>query len=317
MSALYNVASSPHVRSKLSTNRIMLFVIISLLPTTVFGVVNFGLWSLLLIVLTIAAAVASEWIFNKITKRPQTIGDFSAVLTGLLLALNFPGTMKEWWIPLVGGAFAIIVVKMLFGGLGQNFMNPALGARCFLLLSFTGQMSAFTTDVYTSATPLALIKTTGSLDGVYSILDLFIGKTPGTIGETSAICLLIGAVFLLVTKIIDWRIPLAYIGVFVIIILLFGGHLRTGDLGVFLLAEILGGGLIMGAFFMATDYVTSPITPRGRLIYGALGGLLIGIFRLFGPMAEGCSYSIIFANMLVPIIERYTIPKPFGKGGEK
>lgn len=319
MSKLYHVASSPHVRSNDNTTKIMLFVIISLLPATVFGIINFGPRALAVIAVTIISTVLSEWIFDKITHKKNTIGDLSAVVTGLLLALNFPVSIP-FWIAILGGAFAIIVVKCLFGGLGQNFMNPALGARCFLLLSFTSQMSNFTTDVYSGATPLAVIKTTtpGSpLD--INLLDMFIGKTSGTIGETSVICLLIGAAFLIITRTIDFRIPLSYIGTFLVFIILFGGHLTTGDLGVFILGELFGGGLMLGAFFMATDYVTSPITPKGRIIYGVIAGILLGVFRMFGSMAEGCSYSIIFANILVPLIERWTVPKPFGyvKKGEK
>ena len=312
VSNMYNVASSPHVRAKDNTQRIMLYVIISLLPASVFGIFNFGYRALILIVLTIAAAVVSEWIFDKITHRKNTVGDLSAVVTGLLLALNFPSTLP-WWIALFGGAFAIIVVKCLFGGLGQNFMNPALGARCFLLLSFTSQMSNFQTDTYTGATPLALIRSGESVN----TLDMFLGKTAGTIGETSVICLLIGAAFLIAMGVIDLRIPASYILAFVVFIVLFGGHLTTGDLGTFVVSELCGGGLMLGAFFMATDYVTSPITPKGKIIYGIIAGILLGIFRMFGSMAEGCSYSIIFANLLVPLIERWTIPKPFGKGGEK
>ena len=312
MSKLYNVASSPHVRAKTDTTRIMLFVIISLLPATVFGIFNFGPRALAVVVVTIASAVISEWIFCKIVHREHTLKDLSAVVTGLLLAMNFPSTIP-FWIAIFGGAFAIVVVKMLFGGLGQNFMNPALGARCFLLLSFTSQMSNFEVpDVYTGATPLALVRAGEPVN----LLDMFIGRTAGTIGETSVLCLLIGAAFLVAMGVIDLTIPFAYIGAFLVFIILFGGHLTTGDLGTFVLAELCGGGLMLGAFFMATDYVTSPITPRGKLIYGLIAGVLLGVFRMFGSMAEGCSYSIIFANLLVPLIERWTIPKAFGKGGE-
>ncbi len=314
MSDMFHVASSPHVRAKTSTQRIMLYVIIALMPTTIFGIYNFGYKALILILLTIGSTVASEWIFCKITRRKSTINDLSAVVTGLLLALNFPSELP-WWIALFGGAFAIVVVKMLFGGLGQNFMNPALGARCFLLLSFAGLMSNFETDVYTGATPLAIMKTTGEVN--VNTFDMLIGKTAGTIGETSAICILIGAIILIALGVIDLRIPGSYIITFVVFIVLFGGHLGSGDLGRFVVAQLCGGGLMLGAFFMATDYVTSPITPRGKIIYGIIGGVLLGIFRTFGSMAEGCSYSIIFANLLVPLIENFTIPKPFGKGGEK
>ena len=258
--------------------------------------------------------MVSEYVFNKLRHKKQTVGDLSCIVTGLLLALNLTSTIP-FWIAILGGAFAIIVVKMIFGGLGQNFMNPALGARCFLLLAFTAPMTSFTFDGVTGATPLAVIKENGTLFD--NTLAMFTGRIAGTIGETSVIALLIGAIFLIALKIIDFRIPVTYIVTFVIFIVLFGGHLTTGDLGTFVIQEVCGGGLILGAFFMATDYVTSPITPRGRILYGIICGCLLGIFRMFGASAEGCSYSIIFANMLVPLIERVTIPKPFGKGGEK
>ena len=314
MSDLDNVTSSPHVRSNASTQKIMLCVIIALLPATVFGIFNFGPRALAVIVVTIASCMVSEYVFNKLRHKKQTVGDLSCIVTGLLLALNLTSTIP-FWIAILGGAFAIIVVKMIFGGLGQNFMNPALGARCFLLLAFTAPMTSFTFDGVTGATPLAVIKENGTLFD--NTLAMFTGRIAGTIGETSVIALLIGAIFLIALKIIDFRIPVTYIVTFVIFIVLFGGHLTTGDLGTFVIQEVCGGGLILGAFFMATDYVTSPITPRGRILYGIICGCLLGIFRMFGASAEGCSYSIIFANMLVPLIERVTIPKPFGKGGEK
>ena len=313
MSDLYHVSSSPHVRAKDSTDRIMLYVIIALLPASLFGIYNFGFRALFIILLTIASCVASEWVFDYIVKKKSTITDLSAVVTGLLLALNLPVSLP-WWEAVLGGVFAIIIVKCMFGGLGQNFMNPALGARCFLLLAFTGPMTSFTFDGVSSATPLAVIKG-GEL---YSdTMAMFTGRIAGTIGETSVIALLIGAIFLILLGVIDLRIPGTYIITFVIFIVLFGGHLGSGDLGQFVVQEVCGGGLILGAFFMATDYVTSPITPKGKIIYGIICGCLLGIFRMFGASAEGCSYSIIFANMLVPLIERFTIPKPFGKGGEK
>ncbi len=313
MSELYNVTSSPHIRAKDSTQRIMLYVIIALLPATVFGIINFGPRALAVVVVSIASCLVSEYLYNKIAHKKQTIGDLSCVVTGLLLGLNLSHTVP-FFIPIIGGAFAIVVVKMIFGGLGQNFMNPALGARCFLLLAFTGPMTSFTFDGVSGATPLAVIKG-GAL---YSdTMAMFTGRIAGTIGETSVIALLIGAIFLILLGVIDLRIPGTYIITFVIFIVLFGGHLGSGDLGQFVVQEVCGGGLILGAFFMATDYVTSPITPRGKIIYGIICGCLLGIFRMFGASAEGCSYSIIFANMLVPLIERFTIPKPFGKGGEK
>jgi Na+-translocating ferredoxin:NAD+ oxidoreductase subunit D len=316
MSELFNVASNPHVRSKDTTSRIMLYVVIALLPTTCFGIWNFGPRALLLILITIASCVAAEYLFNKVTHRKQTIGDLSAVVTGLLLALNFPVSLP-WWMPIVGGFFAIIVVKCLFGGLGQNFMNPALGARCFMLISFTSAMSNFTYDGVSTATPLAMLRNGEAVN----TWDMLIGRIPGTIGETSVIAILIGAIFLILMGVIDLRIPGCYIVTFVIFIVLFSGHGLDVN---YICAQLCGGGLMLGAFFMATDYATSPITPKGKILYGILLGFMTGLFRTFGSMAEGVSYAIIFSNILVPLIERITIPSGFGvvkekksKGGEK
>ncbi len=311
MSDMLKVSSSPHVRAKDTTDRIMLYVIIALLPTSLFSVYNFGIRALLLIVITIASCMASEFIFEKITKRPNTLKDFSAVVTGLLLALNLPVSLP-YWQAVIGGVFAIVVVKMLFGGLGQNFMNPALGARCFLLISFTGSMTAFTYDGVSTATPLALLKSGEELN--VSVMDMLIGRTAGTLGETSALAILIGAAFLIAMGVIDLKIPASYILTFAVFVLLFGGH---GFDMTYLAAQLCGGGLMLGAFFMATDYVTSPITPMGQIVFGVILGLLTGIFRIFGANAEGVSYAIILSNLLVPLIERYTIPTAFGKGGKK
>lgn len=311
MSDMLKVSSSPHVRAKDTTDRIMLYVIIALLPTSLFSVYNFGIRALILIVITIASCMASELIFEKITKRPNTLNDLSAVVTGLLLALNLPVSLP-YWQAVIGGAFAIVVIKMLFGGLGQNFMNPALGARCFLLISFTGSMTNFTYDGVSTATPLALMKTGEELN--VSVMDMLIGRTAGTLGETSAIAILIGAIFLIAMGVIDLKIPASYILTFAVFVLIFGGH---GFDMTYLAAQLCGGGLMLGAFFMATDYVTSPITPMGQIVFGIILGLLTGIFRIFGANAEGVSYAIILSNLLVPLIERFTIPVAFGKGGKK
>ena len=265
MSDLYHVSSSPHVRSKDTTSKIMLYVIMALLPTSLFGIYNFGIRALILILVTIASCVASEWIFNKIVHKKNSIDDLSAVVTGLLLALNLPASLP-WWEAVIGGVFAIVIVKMMFGGLGQNFMNPALGARCFLLIAYTGPMTNFVCDAYSGATPLAILKPGSEVVGqtAPTLLTMFIGKTSGVIGETSVICLLIGAIYLVVRKIISLRIPLSYIGTFAVLIFLFApGHQFDA---MYMLQEICGGGLILGAFFMATDYVTSPIThsPENR-----------------------------------------------------
>ena len=309
MSDLMKVSSNPHIRSKLTTNTIMAAVIIALLPATGFGIYNFGIPALILILVTVASTVLTEFLYEKLMKKPVTIGDFSAVVTGLLLALNLPSG-APWWIGVIGGVFAILIVKMLFGGLGQNFMNPALGARCFLMLSFTSIMTNFDCDAYTGATPLALVKAGETVD----IFNMVIGKTAGTIGETSMIAIVIGACFLILLGIIDLRIPGSYILTFVIFICIFGGH---GIDPAYISAQLAGGGLMLGAFFMATDYVTRPITKNGQILFGIFLGIMTGIFRLFGPGAEGVSYSIILGNLLVPLMEKITLPKPFGKGGEK
>ena len=309
MSDLMKVSSNPHIRSKLTTNTIMAAVIIALLPATGFGIYNFGIPALILILVTVGSTVLTEFLYVKLMKKPVTIGDFSAVVTGLLLALNLPSG-APWWIGVIGGVFAILIVKMLFGGLGQNFMNPALGARCFLMLSFTSIMTNFDCDAYTGATPLALVKAGEPVD----IFNMVIGKTAGTIGETSMIAIVIGACFLLLLGIIDLRIPGSYILTFVIFICIFGGH---GIDPAYISAQLAGGGLMLGAFFMATDYVTRPITKNGQILFGIFLGIMTGIFRLFGPGAEGVSYSIILGNLLVPLMEKITLPKPFGKGGEK
>ena len=247
--------------------------------------------------------------------KKVTINDFSAVVTGLLLGLNMPAS-APWWMGALGSVFGILIVKQLFGGLGQNFMNPALGARCFLLISFTGPMTKFIYDGVSGPTPLALLKDGETVD----TMNMLIGKIPGTIGETSVIAIIIGAIFLILVGAIDLRIPGTYIVTFVIFVGIFG-HFTKAGVGFFdpqyITAHLCGGGLMLGAWFMATDYVTSPITKKGQYVYGALLGILTGLFRLFGGSAEGVSYAIIISNLFVPLIERVTLPKPFGKGGEK
>lgn len=306
MSDLFKVSSNPHVRSKVSTNGIMFAVIIALLPATGFGIYNFGIRALAVILVTVAACVLTEFLFG-LYKKKQTIGDLSAVVTGLLLALNLPVGIPLWTAAL-GGVFAILVVKCLFGGLGQNFMNPALGARCFLLISFPALMTNFNCDAYTGATPLAALKAGEEID----IMNMIIGKTAGTIGETSVIAILIGVCFLLLIGVIDLRVPGSYLVTFCLFLLLFGGH---GADPAYLAAQLSGGGLMLGAFFMATDYVTRPVTVKGQYLYGIFLGILTGIFRVFGASTEGVSYAIILGNLLVPLIERATVPIAFGKGG--
>ena len=304
MSDLFHVSSSPHVRSKDTSSRIMFYVVLALMPTTLFGVYNFGYRALILILVTISSCVATEWVFEKIVHKKSTIGDFSAVVTGLLLALNLPATLP-WWEAALGGIFAIAIVKMMFGGLGQNFMNPALGARCFLLIAFAADMTKFAIDDYTGATPLAAMRNGEAVN----TMDMLIGRTGGTIGETSAIAILIGAVILILLGVIDLRIPGTYIVTFVIFLVIFGGHGFDWN---YITAQLCGGGLMLGAFFMATYYVTSPITPNGRILFGICLGVLTGLFRMYGANAEGVSFAIILSNLLVPMIERITIPRAFG-----
>ena len=304
MSEMMKVSSNPHVRSRVTTSNIMMWVVISLLPAAGYGIYNFGIDALIILLLSVASTVLTELIYEKCMHKPVTVGDYSAVVTGLLLGMNLPSTVP-WWIPVIGGMFAILVVKMIFGGLGQNFMNPALGARCFLLISFPALMTNFVTDTYTGATPLAAMKNGDTVN----VLDMIIGRTGGTIGETSMIAIVIGASILIMLGIFDLKIPGTYIASFVIFICLFGGH---GFDPVYISAQLAGGGLMLGAFFMATDYVTSPITDKGKYIYGIFLGVMTGILRCYGSSAEGVSYAIILGNLLVPLIERYTMPKAFG-----
>lgn len=298
------MSSSPHIRSKATTSNIMMLVAIALLPASAFGVWNFGLPAFGMLVTTTVVAVLTEYIYEKLMHKKITINDWSAAVTGLLLGLNMPPT-APWWMGAIGSVFAILIVKQLFGGLGQNFMNPALGARCFLLLSFTSQMTSFVYDGVTGATPLAQLKAGNAVN----TMDMLIGKIPGTIGETSVIAILIGAIFLILMGVIDLKIPASYIVTFAIFMFIFGA--QRFDM-TYVVAELCGGGLMLGAFFMATDYVTSPITPMGQILFGICCGLLTGIFRCFGANAEGVSFAIILSNLLVPLIEKITVPNAFG-----
>ena len=321
MSKLLHVSTSPHVLSKDSTHSIMLDVVLALIPAAAWGVYMFGYRAAIILALSMISAVACEYIWQKCMHLPITVNDYSALVTGLLLGMNLPST-GPYWLPVVGSAFAIIIVKQLFGGIGQNFMNPALAGRCFMMLSFSSAMTSFTVkkgaaymygvavDATSSATPLAQVKEGGLPD----LKAMFLGTTTGTIGETSVAALLIGAIYLLVKRIIDWKIPVVYILTFSVFDIVY--QVAAGNAAYPLVYELCGGGLILGAFFMATDYVTSPITAKGKVIYGILLGLLTGLFRFFGESAEGVSFAIIIANVCVPLIERWTVPKPFGKEGK-
>lgn len=308
-----NVSISPHIRDKSSTAKIMLDVIIALLPALGMGVYVFGWRALLVTAISVASCVATEYIYEKLMKLPITISDLSAVVTGLILAVNLYST-APWWIPLVGGVFAILIVKMLFGGIGQNFMNPALAARCFLLLSFSRIMTDYPVlDGLSSATPLSLARTGAEVP----IRDLLIGTHSGTIGETSAIAILIGALYLFIRKVISPRAPLTVIGSTVAFVALFTAIKGDPITWNFLAVQACGGGLLVGAVFMASDYATTPVTFWGQIIFGVCVGLLTAVIRCFGGSFEGMSFAILIANLLTPIIEKLTYPRPFGVRKER
>nr|MCR4993345.1 RnfABCDGE type electron transport complex subunit D [Lachnospiraceae bacterium] len=328
MKDLYNVSASPHVRSGVTTRSIMRDVAIALIPASAFGVYQFGFKAFLVLLTSVASACVCEFLWKRFVVKKSTPYECSALVTGLLLGMNMPASVPLW-IPVVGSAFAILVVKEMFGGLGQNFMNPALGARCFLLICFAGRMTAFgveqasshfmngaaSIDGISSATPLAVIKNLEagqSITGSVSLCDMFFGFTGGVIGETSTLAILIGAAYLLAKKIISLRIPVAYIATFSVFVVIFGGYGLSCDGFYYLACELCGGGLMLGAWFMATDYVTSPITKGGQIVFGIILGLLTGIIRICGNSAEGVSYAIIFSNLLVPFIEKFTMPRAFG-----
>ena len=296
---------SPHIHSGRSTRRIMLDVLIALLPVTAAGAVIFGLRSLLVVAVTVAACVGFEALFNLIAKKPIPVGDLSAAVTGLLLALNLPANIPLWQC-VVGALFAVVVVKGLFGGLGANPVNPAITARVFMLVAFASlTKAAFPVDAVSSATPLASEKAT-------SLMDLFLGNHGGAIGETCAVALLLGGVYLLVRRVITWHIPVAFIGTVFLTSFLMEGMDATAAL-----AAVLSGGLLIGAIFMATDYVTSPATPWGRIIFGLGAGLITFLIRYFGSYPEGVSFAILFMNILTPYITVWTRRKVFGMGGGK
>ena len=303
------ISATPHVRSKDSTQTIMRDVIIALLPATVVGIIKFGLNALMLVTIAIATAVIAEALYQKATKQKVTISDLSAVVTGLLLAMNLPSG-APWWIPIVGSVFAIVVAKQLFGGLGQNFINPALAGRAFLLASYPTIMTTWVTpgaDAVSTAAPLALLKigSEEALSQLPSLTDAAIGHMAGCIGEVSAIALLFGGLYLLFRGVISWRIPATYI-LTVFVLFMFMGR------GASPVYELLIGGLMLGAFFMATDYASSPITAKGQIIMGVGCGILTVLIRVFGGYPEGVSYSILIMNLCVPLIDRYTKGKIFG-----
>lgn len=304
MTKSLSVSLSPHIRSEITTPNIMLDVAIAMIPASAYGVYQFGIKAALILFVSVISCVLSEYVYQSLMGKPVTISDGSALVTGMILGLNMPPAISLW-IPFLGGVFAIIVVKQLYGGIGQNFMNPALAARCFLLISFAGEMTTFTYhDAVVSPTPLAALKAGQAVD----LTAMFIGKIPGSMGEVSVIALLIGAVYMLIRRIISLRIPAAYLITFALFVFIFGRQ----DIS-YVLAHLCGGGVIFGAFFMATDYSSSPITSKGQILFGILLGILTGLFRLFGGSPEGVSYAIIISNLLVPLIEEISFPIPLGR----
>ena len=315
--------SNPHIRSNETTRSIMLDVIIAMLPALAFAIFNFGLRALTLTAVSVVGCVFWEWLYRKLMKKPQSVGDLSAVVTGMLLAFVCPVTTPYWMI-IIGGFFSIIVVKQLFGGIGKNFVNPALAGRAFLLGSYAGVMTTWidatqnkaplmgsTADIVTAATPLAYMKT-GNMAGLtetYSVMDMFLGKTGGSLGEISAAMLILGGLYLIWRKVINWQTPVAYIGTVAVLSFLFP---KAGTGLEWMLYSVFGGGLMLGAFFMATDYATSPVTKKGQLVFGIGCGLFTVLIRYFGSYNEGVCYSIMVMNLFVPLIDKYTKPTRFG-----
>ncbi len=315
--------SNPHIRSSETTRSIMLDVIIAMLPALVWAIIWFGVKALTLTAVSVIGCMFWEWLYRKLMKKPQSVGDLSAVVTGMLLAFVCPVTTPYWMI-IIGGFFSIIVVKQLFGGIGKNFVNPALAGRAFLLGSYAGVMTTWidatqnkaplmgsTTDIVTAATPLAYMKT-GNMAGLtetYSVMDMFLGKTGGSLGEISAAMLILGGLYLIWRKVINWQTPVAYIATVAVLSFLFP---KAGSSMEWMLYSVFGGGLMLGAFFMATDYATSPVTKKGQLIFGIGCGLFTVLIRYFGSYNEGVCYSIMVMNLCVALIDKYTKPTRFG-----
>lgn len=301
-----NVSTAPHLHTKNTVHTIMRDVLIALAPTTIFGVYAFGMNSALLVVVSVVTAVLSEYVWQKLAKRPVSVSDLSAAVTGLILALNLPPN-APWWIAVIGSVFAIIIVKQLFGGLGDNFLNPALAARAVLLASFparmTGEMLLPTffssADAVTSATPLA--------GGEFSMMDMFLGNIPGTIGEVCKVAILLGFIYLLVRRIVKWHIPVIFTVTSALLVWLFSG------LSIDPLTTVLSGGLLFGAVFMATDYTTNPMTTKGEVVFAIGCGLILAIIRCFGSYPEGVTYAILLMNIATPLIDKYMKPKRFGE----
>ncbi|WP_251861192.1 RnfABCDGE type electron transport complex subunit D [Clostridium sp. Marseille-Q2269] len=305
--SMYTLSSSPHIRSKDSVQSIMRDVIIALLPATVAGIYFFKLHALLVILTAVISCIAAEYIWEKATGRDITIGDLSAVVTGMLLAFNVPSTLPLWMV-VIGSFFSIIVVKQFFGGIGQNIVNPALAGRAFLLASWPVAMTTWNVDGVTTATPLAILKS--GQGQIPSMASAFLGHIGGCIGETSALALLIGFAYLLYRRIITWHVPVTYVATVFVLTAVIGRH---GFMSGNAIYEIFVGGLMLGAIFMATDYTTSPMTKKGQVIFAIGCGLITTIIRIFGGYPEGVSYSILLMNLFVPLIDKFVTPRVFGE----
>ena len=325
MSKRLTVSASPHVRSNETTTGIMLDVIIALVPALIMSAIYFGTRALVLTAVTVGSAVLAEWVSRKVMKRSNTLGDLSAIVTGLILAFNLPATLPLW-MAAIGSVIAIVVVKQMFGGIGQNFVNPAMTARIILMVSFPTAMAkwvvpfqnAWSADAVTSATPMATLASAkgGDLSAVADMLpsltDMLLGKHGGSMGEVSAIALICGGLYLMMRKVISPIIPVAFIGTVAVTMFLYSGFNLE-----YTAYQLLGGGLMLGAFFMATDYTTCPINKKGKFIFGIGCGLITFVIRVFGALPEGVSFSIILMNIFVPHIENLCASKPFGTLKEK
>lgn len=318
---LYKVTSNPILRTPRGTTQIMLDVIIALLPALAFSVYMFGAQVLILLCVSVASCVFFEWGYRKLMKKPQTIGDLSAVVTGMLITCVMPAA-APWWMLIIGAFFAIVVVKQLYGGIGKNFLNPAFAARAFLTAAYAGNMTQWlvpsvlkgTVDGVTMATPLSYLYAGQPMPEYFGLGSMFIGGIPGSIGEISTLCLLIGGAYLLIRKVITWRIPVAYLGTVAVVCLIFG-HDGYGRID-WMLYNLMSGGLVLGAFFMATDYTTSPVTLNGQLVYGVGCGLLTVLIRRFGSYPEGVTYAVLIMNCCAWFIDQLTRPRQFGVSAE-
>lgn len=310
------VSSSPHISTKQTTSSIMLDVIIALIPTGLAGVFYFGLPALSVILMSVAVCVLSEYIWQKIMKKPDSVGDLSAVVTGLLLAYSLPPSTPLYMV-VVGAVFSIIIVKQLFGGLGHNFMNPALSGRAFMMAAWSGAMTSWTfpsvlgMDAVSSSTPLSLLSE-GKTEGLPGYLDMFLGNMGGCIGETCSVLILLGGLYLVVRRVISLRIPLSFIGTVALLTFVLGGGSDMASSANIMISHLLSGSLLIAAFFMATDYTTSPVTPLGQIVMGIGCGVITTVIRLYGGYPEGATYAIMLMNVATPLIDKYTRPRVFG-----